>query len=199
MGNRLGTLGKGPIMHLPIMLLLVLGIDALAEQSQPTLSIITDAELSGLYAGGGYVITDGFNNQGANGQSDSGYIINAGYRFMKSAAAEAGYLQDSNFSSAQFSGIAVVPFFERWEIYAKIGWSLWEADTAPAGVKNDDDGFLAGVGLGVTVRNRWHIRFEYQAVNLQECSYFDPCPDTSPGTLDSFAIELHYRFGTGWK
>jgi hypothetical protein len=199
MGDWFVAVGNGSKRHLPMLLLLVLGIDALAEQSLNKQSIVTDADLRGWYAGGGYVLTDGFDSQNATAQSDSGYVINAGYRFMKFVAAEAGYLQDSNFSSAQFSGVFIVPFLERWEAYAKIGWSLWEADTAPAGVKDDDDGLLAGVGLGVTVWNRWHFRLEYQAVNLQECSYYESCSGPDPGTLDSFAAELHYRFGNGWK
>jgi hypothetical protein len=182
-----------------MLLLLVFSVNVLADQPPTSQSILTEADLRGWYAGGGFAVTDGYDSPDTTDQSDSGYIINAGYRFTKFIAAEAGYLQDGNFSSAQLSGVFVAPLFDRWEAYAKIGWSLWEADTVPPGVKGDDDGFLAGVGLGVTVWTHWHFRLEYQAVNLRECGYFESCPGADPGTLDSFNAELHYRFGNGWK
>ncbi|MDP6674010.1 MAG: porin family protein [Gammaproteobacteria bacterium] len=185
--------------HLPLLLLLVLGLQALAEENQQKQSIFTDADLRGWYAGGGYAITDGYDSPNASDQSDNGYIINAGYRFTNFVAIETGYLQDNNFSSTQLSGIFVLPFLKRWEAYAKLGWSFWEADTAPPGTKDDDDTFIAGAGLGLTVWDHWHFRLEYQAINLRECDYFSPCPGPDPGTFDSFIVELHYRFGSGWK
>ncbi len=197
--NKILPARSGAIHYLPLLILLTLSMEGFAEDAPRIQSIITDAELHGWYAGGGFAITNGFDSPNASDQNDTGYIINTGYRFAKFFAVEAGRLQDSNFSSTQLSGVFIFPFLERWEAYAKIGGSLWKADIAPPGTDDKDNTFMAGAGIGVTLQDHWHIRLEYQAINLRECDYFTACPATDPGTFDSFIVELQYRFGSGWK
>jgi opacity protein-like surface antigen len=188
------------VTRLLLMLLLpVLGMAALAEENPPKESIISAANLHGWYAGAGYATTDGFDSQNTGGQSDNGFIVNGGYRFNHFLAVEAGYLQDSNIKSGQLSGLFILPFLQRWEVYAKVGWSRWNADTAPPGNDDDRDTFLGGVGAGVTFGKHWHARLEYQAFNLDTCADFNPCSRPDPGSFDSILAELHYRFGRGWE
>ena len=150
----------------------------------------------GWYAGGGFAFTDGYDTANASDQSDTGSIITVGYRYHPLVALEAGYLTDSNMKSGQISALVIIPFANRWETYARLGYTKWSADTAPLG--NDDDGsnLVAGIGLGLTFWEHWHTRIEYQAFDLDTCEDFSPCSRPDPGSFDSLLVELHYRFGT---
>ena len=114
--------------------------------------------LKGWYVGGGYARTNVFwteadygLSQTERGDSDSGFIINGGYRFNRYLAVELGYLDGGeptfesvflndedglniiNIEAAQkteaieLSGVVVLPFWKIWEIYGKVGASFWDA------------------------------------------------------------------------
>jgi hypothetical protein len=185
--------------RIAMLLLLVLGTAAFADETAQKKSVHDDSNIRGWYAGAGYAITDGFDSPNAGSQSDTGYIVSAGFRFIRYVAAEVGYLRDGNMKSGQLSAVFILPFMHRWEVYAKTGWSIWKAETAPPGNDADGDTFFGGVGVGVTFGNHWHTRLEYQAFNLDTCSDFNPCGRPDPGSFDSILIEMHYRFGGGWK
>jgi hypothetical protein len=199
MVSSLNFAAKGAMRHLPVLLMLVLGTAASAEEQPQKPSTISGPNLRGWYAGAGYATTEGFDSPNASGQSDNGFILSTGYRFLRFVAAEAGYLQDGNMKSGQLSAVLILPFLNRWEAYAKIGWTRWKADIAPPGNDNDGDTFLGGVGVGVTFGKHWHTRLEYQAFNLDTCTDFNPCSRPDPGSFDSILLELHYRFGNGWN
>ena len=89
------------------------------------------------------------------GSSDSGFIVNGGYRFNRWLAIEVGYLDggeptfDDNVYSYLFQGdteidiaqettavqlsvLGILPLGKKWEIYVKGGGSFWDATSQQA-------------------------------------------------------------------
>jgi hypothetical protein len=52
-------------------------------------------------------------------------------------------------------------------------------------------GFLMGVGVGVSLAEAWHVRLDMQSVTI-DGDVLNVREDTG---LDSFLLELQYRFG----
>ncbi|MDJ0927199.1 MAG: outer membrane beta-barrel protein [Gammaproteobacteria bacterium] len=115
----------------------------------------------GWYLGGGLGITNVFANEDDSfygssdrGSSDTGFLINGGYRFNRYFAVEAGYLDGGtpSFSSdavllsdpagvfntnveqelTAFKAVAVgiLPFLNIWELYLEGGAAFWDATSS---------------------------------------------------------------------
>ena len=58
-------------------------------------------------------------------------------------------------------------------------------------VDDSGTGFLAGVGVGVTLGEAWHVRLDLQTVTIDE----DVLNSDDDASIDSFLLELQYRIG----
>jgi OOP family OmpA-OmpF porin len=101
--------------------------------------------------------------------------------------------------------LGILPFLQIWEVYIKGGVAVWDASslqrlTPLAGglierrVDRDGTDFLLGLGFGVTVAQRAHLRFEYQAFRTDDALL--ALTDGREARFDSFTVELHWRFGS---
>ena len=195
--------------------------------------------MRGWYAGGGLALadtgvseSDNIYGEYKNGSGNTGFVIDAGYRFNDYLAVELGYLDAGapkwndtaiflpevpglfdtdvslDISAYQASGLLIYPFFKRWEVYFKIGLSYWDAESdqvlTPVGGGSvihrnlDDTGtdLLMGVGVGASLSQHLHLRFEYQSFfidgdMLALNNFYD-------GSLDTAMLEVQYRFGDRW-
>jgi hypothetical protein len=160
------------------------------------------------------------------GDGDYSYSAHVGYRFNPWIAAELTYIDggtigwDEDFvympelgdyyrNEVDFSAkvpavsvLGILPFAQRWEVYARGGLAAWDA-TSDQKLTNlstgdviyretDDDGlnFLFGIGVGVTFLDSLHTRLEYQAVWIDG----DALNVDSDTTLDTLLLELQFRF-----
>ena len=144
--------GSAPRKYATLTLFIVcLPATVLAEKSQ----------IRGWYVGAGYALTNVFaaeegfmSGTSERGSSDSGFIINGGYRFNRYLAAELSYvyggeptfdstlLLDTDDSTElvdvsvsqklgafEASGLIIVPFWRYWEFYSKLGAAYWWAES----------------------------------------------------------------------
>jgi opacity protein-like surface antigen len=117
-----------------------------------------------------------------------------------------GYYRNQVDFSAEIpevSAVGIFPFLERWEVFGRFGAGFWSGesqqtltnvDTGEVIHRRDSDdgvGVLVGLGLGFSFTESLHTRFEYQAVWIDG----DALNVDSETTLDSFTLELQYRFG----
>jgi hypothetical protein len=160
------------------------------------------------------------------GDGDYSYSVHMGYRFNPWIAAELTYVDggqigwDEDYvfmpelggyyrNEVEFSAkvpeltvLGILPFAQRWEIYARGGAAFWDA-TSNQKLTNlktgeviyretDDDGlnFVFGIGIGFSFLDNLHTRLEYQAVWIDgEALNVD-----SETTLDTLMLDLQYRF-----
>jgi opacity protein-like surface antigen len=214
---------------------LISGLIPLAGFSQP----VPGEPIKGWYLGGGVAATNvfatedsGFFGSSERGSSDTGFVINSGYRFNRFLAAEIGYLDggepsfqtviiDPNAASFithvdviqeteafEATVVGLLPFFSIWEIYIKGGAVFWDASsqqmftpdtggpTTTGQADKDGVDFLLGVGLGVTVWKKLHLRFEYQAFRTDD--ELLALNGDREARFDAYIAEIHWRFGEGW-
>lgn len=102
------------------------------------------------------------------------------------------------------SVLGILPFFEIWEVYIKGGFAFWDATSRqvltpvvgePTLRQLDRDGtdFLLGIGVGFSFTKNLHLRLEYQAFRTND--ELLALTDDREARFDSFAAELHWRFG----
>ena len=172
---------------------------------------------------------------------DTGFSVHAGYRhqipfiFGLGFAGEIGYVDygtlnyaakvtdrpdlaefaevNSRFDTKAInvSGLAILPFAKRWEVYVRAGLSYWEASgkqtliTTQTGeviqqnIDEDGTGVLLGVGAGVSFFSHSHIRLEFRVLDTgadDELAF--PGSDKTID-IDGFALEYQYRFGDNWQ
>lgn len=187
--------------------------------------------ISGFYTGGGLLVgnvtateDDWWDSDSETGDSDLGFVLNGGYRFNRYFALELGYLDggkpefddqyfqrrvdvELDLTAVEFSAVALLPFRDRFEVYAKAGLSFWDADAdqiqqisgfPPTRFQTSDDGtdLLIAFGAGITFLEDWYARVEYQAFSIDDdLLLLDSDYSASYGAL---AVEVHYRFGDGW-
>lgn len=119
-----------------------------------------DDTIRGWYLGGGVALNNVFANEdiglygsSERGSSDTGFVINGGYRFNRYFAAELGYLDGGEpqfhtitlqpgdpiqlvdtdviqkTEAYEASLVGIMPFLEIWEIYVKGGVAVWDASS----------------------------------------------------------------------
>lgn len=123
---------------------------------------IAQAQWSGgWYVGGGLsdnnvfaVEQFDFGEISDRGNSDTGFVLNGGYRISRHFAAEVGYVEggepefhsraenldnpDGLFAvqakqettALTAGGVAILPFLNRWEVYMKAGVAFWDATSS---------------------------------------------------------------------
>lgn len=109
----------------------------------------------------------------------------------------------------QASALGILPFGRRWEVYLKGGVSYSDIDSDQILVPSfggttitrtvDDSGadFLFGLGFGVSLGRHLHVRTEFQSFYIDD--ELLAINDDYDGSIDSFTLELHFRFGDGWN
>ncbi len=114
---------------------------------------------------------------------------------------------DLDFSASQLAVIGILPFARIWEVYLRGGLAFWDADgeqrlTPSFGgaavnrvVDDSGTGLLVGLGGGVTLPGNFHLRLELQVFDIDEDVL--AAADADGATLDTFVLDLQYRFG-GW-
>ncbi len=113
---------------------------------------------------------------------------------------------DLDVSAAQLSVLGIFPFARIWEVYVRAGLAFWDAEAEQrltpsfggeaVNRKVDDDGtgLLLGVGGGVTLFERFHVRLEFQTFDIAEELLADEQLDAA--ALDTIVLDLQYRFGS---
>ena len=103
----------------------------------------------------------------------------------------------------EVSVLGILPFADRWEVYLRLGAGFWDGtssqrldqsfgnDVVTRSVNDSGTGFLAGVGVGVTFGEAWHVRLDLQTVTIDE----DVLNSDDDASIDSFLLELQYRIG----
>jgi OOP family OmpA-OmpF porin len=99
--------------------------------------------------------------------------------------------------------VGILPFAQRWEVYLKAGAGFWDGQSSQRlqdeftgqiitrDVSESGVGFLMGFGVGVSLAEAWHVRLDVQSVTI-DGDVLNVRDDTG---LDSFLLELQYRFG----
>jgi OOP family OmpA-OmpF porin len=155
------------------------------------------------YIGASYLDTSGEfdTSSGTFDDDDSGWKIFAGYFISPNVAAEITYYDLGKFEDTQgltafsanvnaydlaFRG--VLPLGERFELFAKIGYSLVEVDSTLAGpvvstsVEASDWEFIYGAGVGVKLGPKFGLRAEYEGWDTE-------------GELDALSVGAYFRLG----
>ena len=187
---------------------------------------------TGFYVGGGAAFTNVLATDGdgttswERGDTDYGWIVNAGYRFNPFIALELGYLDggkpefndrgfngdraesEIDLTAIQFSGIGTLPFGERWELYLKLGLSAWDADSdqvlTPAGgvpqfrrENGSGPALLAGIGLGATLFKNFYARIEYQSFRIDDELLALDAISTSQDDASFDTVNLEFHYRFG--
>jgi hypothetical protein len=110
---------------------------------------------------------------------------------------------DFSASITEVSVLGILPFADRWEVYLRLGAGFWDGtsqqrldqsfgnDMVTRAVDDSGTGLLAGVGVGVTLGDAWHIRLDLQTVTIDE----DVLNTNDDASIDSFLLEVQYRIG----
>lgn len=108
-------------------------------------------------------------------------------------------------SAIQLSLVGILPFATRWEAYLKGGISAYESEGTQAltdfftdevlyrPLSGSNTGFLLGLGIGVTPKEKLRFRFEYQLFYIDN-ALINVGPENDP-TLDTWMFGIDYRFG----
>lgn len=106
------------------------------------------------------------------------------------------------------SAIGVLPFARIWEVYLRGGLAFYDADaeqrltpsfggeSVERSIDDSDVDFLFGIGVGVTLFKRAHLRLEYQSFFIDEDLL---AADDDSASVDTLLLDLQYRFGNGWQ
>lgn len=161
------------------------------------------------------------------GDGDYGYSVHAGLRLHQYFALEAAYIEtgtigwdenlvympdlkdyynnhvDFSAKATEVSALAILPFFEAWEVYLRVGAAFWDGKSeqhldqsfgnAVVNREVEDSGtdWLFGLGLGYTFADAFHVRFEATSFNIDR----EVLNARDATSVDSFVLELQYRFG----
>jgi opacity protein-like surface antigen len=160
------------------------------------------------------------------GDADFGYTLHAGWRFHSYGALEVSYLDagpigwdqdlvympefngyynnriEYSASITEVTLLGILPFGERFEVYAKLGAAFSEGESVQRldqsfgdevitrSVSDNGTDVVWGVGVGVTFANAFHVRLGFESVGIDE----DVLNTRSDTTLDSFLLEGQVRF-----
>lgn len=113
--------------------------------------------------------------------SDTGFKVFGGYRFMDYFAAELEYLDggtvedgglELDVSGFNVSGIGRLPIGEKFNVFAKLGMIFWDAETNGFGDDSGED-FSWGIGAGYSFTDQFGIQVEYQGFEIEDTDMVD--------------------------
>jgi len=117
---------------------------------------------------------------------DTAFKITGGYQINRTFAAEVSYGSFFDKGGVELTGFELVgvasfPLGNKFSVYGKLGFLMWEAD---AGVGGSEDGTDLTFGLGVQydVTNKLGLRAGWQRYDIDDTD------------ADLFSIGLIYRF-----
>jgi len=168
------------------------------------LGMCTAAAHAGLYVGAsvgnsGVEVTDsGFDYS----ESDTGYKVFGGWRFMKFFGVEGGYVDfgapdgsagggvDAKVEGTGWDAMAVgiLPLGKHFEIFGKAGFVSWSTDVKLSGAStgtSSDSGNDTMYGLGAAFKfgKRLAVRLEYENFNVSDID-----------TVDLTSVGVDFRF-----
>jgi OOP family OmpA-OmpF porin len=143
-----------------------------------------DAELASL----------GFTSSSSTDDSDTGWKLFAGYKFMPYLAVEGSYTDlgkasassvitapvsgsanvEAEASTWAISALGIWPVAPRFELYGRLGFHFWDADVSGSGtagsVSESDDGtdLLYGVGANFDITPQLGVRGEWERYELDD-------------------------------
>jgi hypothetical protein len=111
-------------------------------------------------------------------------------------------------TSYQVSVLGIFPFAKIWEVYLRGGMAFWDGDSEQiltrvsdneVTMRNIDESgadFLLGVGGGVTLGKRWHIRLDYVYFGIDDNLL--ALGSGGDAYSDIATLQVHYRIGDSW-
>jgi opacity protein-like surface antigen len=114
---------------------------------------------------------------------------------------------DIDLTSFNASVLAIWPFWKRWDIFLRGGVASWKGESRQTITRQStgavthqtihDDGtdILIGVGAGVTLKQHWHIRFDYAYFGIGDKLL--ALGESRDAYSDFATLQLIYRFGDG--
>jgi hypothetical protein len=111
-------------------------------------------------------------------------------------------------TSYQVSVLGILPFAKIWEVYLRGGVAFWDGDSEQiltsvsdnevTKLNVDESGadFLLGVGGGVTLGKRWHIRLDYVYFGIDDNLL--ALGNWDDAYSDIATLQVHYRIGDSW-
>ena len=131
--------------------------------------------------------------------SDTGYKVFGGYRFMKYFGVEGGYMSFGE-PSDEVSGIdvsieatgwdafavGILPLGERFEVFGKLGLIFWDSDVDVSGAGSDSDSgsdTAYGVGGAFLIGEHFAIRAEYEIFDIEDTE-----------DVNMFSVGAEWRF-----
>ncbi len=115
---------------------------------------------------------------------------------------------DLDVSAVSATALGILPFARIWEGYLRGGLAFYDASAQQrftpsfggetVGSSVDDSGFdlLFGLGIGVTLFDRAHLRLEYQNLFIDKDLL---ATEEDVAAVDTLFLDLQYRFGGGWQ
>lgn len=104
--------------------------------------------------------------------------------------------------------IGILPFARVWEAYIRGGVAFYNADadqrltpsfggaTVERSVDDSGADLLFGIGIGVTLFQRAHVRLEFQSFFIDEDLI---AVEDDTASVDTLLLDVQYRFGSGWQ
>lgn len=114
---------------------------------------------------------------------------------------------DLEVTSVNASVLGILPFAGIWEGYLRGGVAFYDGSadqrltpsfggaTIERSVDDSGTDLLFGIGIGVTLFGRAHLRLEYQSFLIDEDLLAGGVDSTS---VDTILLDVQYRFGAGW-
>lgn len=143
----------------------------------------------GFYAGAGIgssdLAVDGFSG------NDFAYKVFAGYDFNEYIGMEGGYLNGGSPSDRGLEievdgfDVAVLgkwPVSEQFDIFAKLGYVWWDAETDGFGSDSGED-LMYGLGVGFDFSDQFGMRGEWERMDIEDTD-----------RADLWTVSLLFRF-----
>lgn len=104
--------------------------------------------------------------------------------------------------------LGILPFARVWEAYIRGGAAFYDADadqrltpsfggaTVERSVDDSGADLLFGIGIGVTLFQRAHVRLEFQSFFIDEDLI---AVEDDTASVDTLLLDVQYRFGSGWQ
>ena len=156
--------------------------------------VVSAGALAQKQATQGFYIGGDFGNVDIDGLDDStGWKILGGYQINRNFAVEGAYaslfdkeIQGVNVEVTAFElvGVASFPLADKFSVFGKLGFAMWEAEASAFGISASDDGtdLTYGVGLQYDLTPKFAVRGQWQRY------------DIDGDDADMLSIGLIYRF-----
>ena len=148
--------------------------------------VVSAAALAQKQATPGFYVGGEVGSFEADDESDTAFKILGGYQINRNIAAEFAYGQlldkgGVEITAWELSGIYSFPLGNKFSIFGRLGFAMWDADAGAAG-SDDGTDLLFGAGVQYDLTNKLGIRGQWTRY------------DVADEDADLFSIGLIYRF-----